>query len=82
MSTKQEIKKFILGNYLFTSDESVLNDADSLLQKGVVDSTGMLELIMHLEESYGIKVAEAEMIPANLDSVDAISAYVERKRGK
>jgi acyl carrier protein len=75
MSIKQQVKQFVLTNYLFTTDESALDDADSLMQKGVVDSTG-------IEESYGIKVAEDEMIPANLDSIDAVSAFVERKRSK
>jgi acyl carrier protein len=82
MSSKSEIKQFILGNYLFTNDESALADDDSLLQKGIVDSTGMLELIMHLEEKYGIKVAEDEMVPANLDSVVKITAFLERKLAK
>ena len=82
MPPKSEIKQFILGNYLFTNDESALADDDSLLQKGIVDSTGMLELIMHLEEKYGIKVAEDEMVPANLDSVVKITAFLERKLAK
>jgi len=82
MSSKSEIKQFILGNYLFTNDESALADDDSLLQKGIVDSTGMLELIMHLEEKYGIKVAEDEMVPGNLDSVVKITAFLERKLAK
>lgn len=82
MSIKNEVKQFILKNYLFTTDESRLADGDSLTQKGVVDSTGILELIMHLEESYGIKVADEEMVPENLDSVETIAAFVERKRAK
>ena len=82
MSPKSEIKQFILGNYLFTNDESALADDDSLLKKGIVDSTGMLELIMHIEEKYGIKVAEDEMVPANLDSVVKITAFLERKLAK
>ena len=82
MSSKSEIKQFILGNYLFTNDESALADDDSLLKKGIVDSTGMLELIMHIEEKYGIKVAEDEMVPANLDSVVLITAFLERKLAK
>jgi len=80
MSIRDEIKSFILNNYLFTSDDGALSDTDSLLQKGVVDSTGILELIMHLEESYSLKVLDQEMIPDNLDSVAAITAFVERKR--
>ena len=80
MSIQEEIKGFILNNYLFTSDASLLADADSLMGKGVVDSTGILELIMHLEETYDLKVLDQEMIPDNLDSVAAIAAFVERKR--
>lgn len=82
MSIQNEVKAFILKNYLFTDDQSALADGDSLMQKGVVDSTGILELIMHVEETYGIKVLDEEMVPENLDSVASIAAFVERKRGK
>jgi acyl carrier protein len=81
MSLQQDIKSFILQNFLFTTDAAALTDTDSLLQKGIVDSTGILELIMHLEETYGIKVLDEEMLPANLDTVEAIAAFVARKRG-
>jgi acyl carrier protein len=80
MTIKKEIKLFILQNFLFTSEDTALDNADSLMKKGIVDSTGILEIIMHLESSYGIKVLDEEMVPANLDSVDNIVAYVERKR--
>lgn len=80
MSTRAEIRSFILENYLFTDDAAALADATSLLQSGTMDSTGVLELIMFLEEKYSISVADEEMVPANLDSVDAIVAYVDRKR--
>jgi acyl carrier protein len=82
MSLRAQIKQFILNNYLFSNDESALADDDSLLQKGIVDSTGILELIMHVEETFGIKVLEHEMVPANLDSVAAVSSFVERKLAK
>ncbi len=81
MNLQQEIKQYILQNFLFTTDEAALANSDSLLQKGVVDSTGILELITHLEERYAIKVLDEEMLPANLDSVDTIAAFVARKRG-
>lgn len=80
MATRQNIKKFILNNYLFTDNEAALNDDESLMKKGVVDSTGMLELIAHLEETYNILVAEDEMLPANLDSIDSIVGFIDRKR--
>ncbi len=81
MTARREIKQFILQNFLFTEDDSALLDSESLMQKGVVDSTGILELIMHLEERYGIKVQDAEMLPENLDSVDNIAAFLQRKCG-
>jgi acyl carrier protein len=80
MSIKQQVRQFILANYLFTDDESKLSDSQSLLQSGAMDSTGILELIMFLEENMNLKVADAEMIPANLDSVDNVVGFVERKR--
>jgi acyl carrier protein len=80
MTIHSEIKGFILQNFMFTTDASALGDFESLLQKGVVDSTGILELIMHLEQVYSIKILDEEMLPANLDSVEAIAAFVMRKR--
>ena len=80
MSIKQQVRQFILANYLFTDDESKLSDSQSLLQSGAMDSTGILELIMFLEENLHLKVADAEMIPANLDSVDNVVGFVARKQ--
>ena len=80
MPQRSEIKGFILKNYLFTNDESVLGDEESLLDKGIVDSTGILELVDFLEEKYGVRVLDEEMLPENLDSVASIVAFVQRKR--
>ncbi|HVF18485.1 MAG TPA: acyl carrier protein [Steroidobacteraceae bacterium] len=80
MPAKNQIRQFILNNYLFTDDESKLSDESSLMQTGTMDSTGILELIMFLEENFGIKVADDEMIPANLDSVENVVSYVARKK--
>lgn len=79
MDHKKQIKHFVLENYLFTDDQSAIADGDSLIRNGIVDSTGMLELIGHLEETYSIKVENAEMIPANFDSIDTIGAFVASK---
>lgn len=75
-----EVKRFILQNYLFSTDESLLSDTDSLMQKGIIDSTGVLELVMFLEEQYRIKVLDDELVPTNLDSVASIVAFVEGKQ--
>ncbi|HEY0941162.1 MAG TPA: acyl carrier protein [Steroidobacter sp.] len=80
MSIRQQVRHFILTNYLFTDDEQRLADAESLMQNGTMDSTGILELIMFLEETFNIKVADDEMVPANLDSVSNVVGFVERKQ--
>ena len=82
MNLQSEIKNFILQNFLFSADPGALSDVDSLLQKGIVDSTGILELVLHLEQTYQITVLDDEMLPSNLDSVNAIASFVTRKRGQ
>lgn len=76
----QAIRDFILQNYLFTSDPTVLRDDESFLRRGIIDSTGVLEVIHFLDERFGIKVPDSEMVPENLDSVANLVAYVTRKR--
>ena len=80
MSVEQQVRDFILENYLFTDDQSALNNADSFLETGILDSTGILEVIYFIEEDFDIKVEDDEMIPENLDSVDHIVAFISRKR--
>jgi len=57
-----------------------LADSDSLLNKGIIDSTGVLELVGFLEESFNIQVEDAELVPENLDSVNNLVNYIEKKR--
>lgn len=78
-SVKDGIRGYILNNYLFSTDESALDDNISLMETGVLDSTGILEIIMYLEDTFGIEVADEEMVPENLDSVTNIVAFVKRK---
>ncbi len=80
MSVEADVRNYILENFMFTTDASALNNADSFLERGLIDSTGILELIFFIEQQFKIKVADKEMIPENLDSVNNIVAYVERKR--
>jgi acyl carrier protein len=77
---REQIRDFILENYLFTSDTSALGLDDSLLGRGIVDSTGMLEIIFFIEEQLGVKVKDEEMIPENLDGVNKIANFVASKR--
>ncbi len=76
----KQVRDFILENYLFTDDESALGLEDSLLDRGIVDSTGMLEIIMFIEDELGVTVEDEEMVPENLDSVNRISNFVGRKK--
>lgn len=75
---KQSIRKFVVENFLF-GQANGLADETSFLEQGIVDSTGVLELVAHLEKSYAIKVKDEELVPENLDSINAITAYLEKK---
>ncbi|PZQ14072.1 MAG: acyl carrier protein [Rhodanobacter denitrificans] len=79
MDHRQQVRQFVLKNFLFTDDANALADGDSLIGAGIVDSTGILELIGFLEETHGIRIAPEEMVPANFDSIDAISAFLARR---
>ena len=80
MSTRAQVKQFILNNFMFSDDETKLSDGESLMESGAVDSTGIMELIAFLEETFNVMVQDEEMIPENLDSVDNLVAYLDRKR--
>ncbi len=81
MSTIQDqIRRYVDDNFLLGARDVHYGDADSLLDLHILDSTGVLELILFLEQTWGIQVADAEMVPENLDSVNAIAAYVQRKQ--
>jgi acyl carrier protein len=75
-----DIKKFIAKNFLFSDDTSVVRDDQSLMSSGTLDSTGILELIMFVEEKFAVKIPDEDMLPENFDSVNAIAAYIERKK--
>jgi len=80
MSVEEQVRSHILEDYLFTDDQSKLGNDDSFLDKGILDSTGMLEVIHFLEDEFEISVEDEEMVPENLDSVSKIVAYVARKQ--
>ena len=77
MGRRQQIKQFILGNFLFTDDDNALADDTSLIQQGIVDSTGILELIGFIEETWQVSVPPEDMMPANFDSLEAIERYLD-----
>lgn len=77
---ESQVRRFIEDNFLFREDRTSLSATESLLEAGLIDSTGILELVAFLEESFELEVADADLVPANFDSIEAIVAYVERVR--
>jgi acyl carrier protein len=77
---KQTVRAYIADNFMMGAHAATFADGDSFIEQHVIDSTGFLELVMFLEETYGVVVGDEEMVPENLDSLDNIAAYVSRKR--
>ena len=77
--TEDRIRQFIADNFLFREDRASVEDTESLLDAGLIDSTGILELVAFLENEFDIRVDDAEIIPENLDSIRSITGYVETK---
>lgn len=79
MSIALQVRAFIVSNF-YVPEQTALGDDDSLLDRGIVDSTGVLELISFLEDHFGMVVEDGELHPENLDSIERITAFVTRKR--
>lgn len=77
---KDTVREFLKKNYLFWSETSEIADDQSLVEEGIIDSTGILELAAFLESTFGITIADDEFVPENLDTLEAIGAYIARKR--
>ena len=78
MVFKEEVLRFIRENFVLDEAEK-LQENDSLLEKGIIDSTGVLELVAFIEEKYNITVEDEELIPENLDSINRIAEFIKRK---
>lgn len=76
---KKQIIDFITNNFLFDDTQTGLDEKQSLLETGVIDSTGVLELIAFIEETWGIKIEDEEIIPENLDSILDITYFINQK---
>lgn len=78
MTTAARIRGFIEGTFFV---DGFADDA-SFLKSGIIDSTGMMELVLFIEEEFGVKIADTELVPRNLDSVAQAAAFVERKQAE
>lgn len=75
---KQKIREFIIDNFLFGSENGLENDT-SFLESGIIDSTGILELVNYIEEEFSISVEDEDLIPENLDSINNVVSYLQLK---
>ncbi|MET3661669.1 acyl carrier protein [Aquamicrobium ahrensii] len=79
-TAQSQVRIFVVDNFLFGDQDALSGDDQSLIEHDVIDSTGVLELVSFIEERFGIAMSDAEIAPANLDSVSRIAAFIERKR--
>jgi acyl carrier protein len=81
LETNDLIRNFILENITIGASQRSIGDNDSVLEKGIIDSTGILELVSFVEETFGLQVKDDELIPDNFDSVGRLARYINRKKG-
>jgi acyl carrier protein len=79
---KQSVKNYILENVLYGAGDDALSDEDSFLEKGIIDSTGIMEIVSYVEDEFNISVHDEEMIPENLDTINNLARFITKKTGK
>ncbi|MGE5755796.1 MAG: acyl carrier protein [Planctomycetaceae bacterium] len=80
VDVEKAVREFIIDNFMYREGIESLSDSDSILESGLIDSTGVLELVTFLESTYSIRIAEeGEVLPENLDSIERIAVFVRRK---
>jgi len=77
---KSQVRTYIFDNFIMAGDPGDLQDGDSFMERHILDSTGFIELITFLEEAFGIKVEDDDMVPENLDSLDKIENFLRKKK--
>jgi len=82
MNATARLREFVLSAFLFGDESRIPADDESLLESGILDSTGVLELIEFIEESFGIHVSDSETVPENLGSISALAVFVTEKSGQ
>ena len=79
-SVESDLRAFIADNFMYGGDASALAHTRSLIEEGLIDSTGVLELVSFLEEKFGLEIGDGEIVPANLDSIANIVTFVVCKQ--
>ncbi|MER8653477.1 acyl carrier protein [Mesorhizobium sp. M0847] len=76
---KDRVRSFIVDNFLFGDTSYKLSDSASLIENDIIDSTAVLELVAFIEDNFGIAMVDADIVPANLDSLHRISSFIEAR---
>jgi acyl carrier protein len=79
MTIAEQVREYVASNFMFSDNGYSLPDDASFLEQGIVDSTGVLELVMFVEETFGVEVEDQEIVPENFDSVGQLAAYIQKK---
>ncbi len=80
MTVEQELREFVVRNFLYGDESAGLEETDSFIERGIIDSTGVLEIVSFLETRFGIAMRDDELVPDNLDSIEKIARFVLGKR--
>jgi len=78
-SIQSDVRNFVAENFLFGEDPESLQNDDSFLETGIIDSTGVLELVAFIEDHYSVEVDDDELVPENLDSINRLIDFIESK---
>jgi acyl carrier protein len=78
---ENKIRKFLAENFILSEQVDQLSASDSFLENGIIDSTGVLELVFFVEDQFGIQIDTSEVLPENFDSINNLSAYIRTKQG-
>jgi acyl carrier protein len=79
MNVKEQVRQYIAENFMFSDDGCSLSDDTSFLEEGILDSTGVLELVMFVEQGFNVAVGDDEIVPENFDSINQLATYISRK---
>lgn len=79
MNAKEQVRQYIAENFMFSDNGCSLPDDASFLEEGILDSTGVLELVMFVEQGFNIAVSDDEIVPENFDSINRLATYISRK---
>jgi len=79
MQVKREIKNYIVESFLYGQDDNTIDDDVSFLENGIIDSTGVLELVSFVQDTYGITVTDDELIPDNFDTLNKLELFIMKK---